>query len=144
MKTSPRGIELIKRFEGVRLKVYKDAAGLPTIGIGHLLKPGEKFPGGITEAQAEDLLRNDLADAEKAVATSVTVQLAQHEFDALVSFTFNLGGGALRKSTLLKKLNAGDRKGAAAEFGRWTKAGGKELAGLVKRRAAERKMFEGA
>lgn len=139
MKTSPRGIEMIKRAEGVRLKRYKDAAGLWTIGIGHLIKPGENLTS-ITEAQAEDLLRRDLADAEKAVA-ALGVKLRQPEYDALVSFVFNLGGGALAKSTLARKVKARDMLGAAQEFVKWINAGGKPLKGLLRRRLAEATLF---
>lgn len=140
MKTSPRGIDLIRRFEGVRLKTYKDAAGKPTIGIGHLLKPGEKYPHGITEAEAEDLLRADLADAEKAVA-ALGVKLRQPEFDALASFAYNLGGGALASSTLAKRVMISDAIGAAVEFVKWIHVGGKPLKGLLRRRLAEATLF---
>lgn len=140
MKTSQKGIDLIKEFEGTVLKVYKDAVGLPTIGIGHLIKKGEQFTT-ITQQQAEELLAKDLKQFEEGVSTSVKVALTQNQFDALVSFAFNLGVGNLNSSTLLKKLNAGDIQGAADQFPRWNKAGGRTLAGLTRRRLAEKELF---
>lgn len=140
MKTSQKGIDLIKKFEGTVLKVYKDAVGLPTIGIGHLIKKGEVFTT-ITQQQAEELLAKDLKQFEEGVSTSVKVALTQNQFDALVSFAFNLGMGNVNSSTLLKKLNAGDIQGAANEFLRWNRAGNKVLPGLAKRRLAEKELF---
>lgn len=140
MKTSQKGIDIIKTFEGTVLKVYKDAVGLPTIGIGHLIKKGEVFTT-ITQQQAEELLAKDLKQFEEGISTSVKVALTQNQFDALVSFAFNLGIGNLNSSTLLKKLNVGDIQGAADQFPRWNKAGGKTLAGLTRRRLAEKELF---
>lgn len=140
MQTGTRGVTLIKQSEGLSLQVYKDAVGLPTIGYGHLIKAGESFTT-ITEAQAEALLKSDLKQFEVCVTNMVTVKLNQNQFDALVSFAFNLGCANLKSSTLLKKLNAGDYAGAANEFLRWNKAGGKVLAGLTTRRAAEKVLF---
>lgn len=117
-----------------------------TIGYGHTAAAGPPVPAAgltITPAEADAILGRDLARFEAAVTRLVTVALSQHEFDALVSFTFNVGEGALGRSTLLRKLNAGDGSGAAAEFGRWNKAGGRVLAGLTRRRAEERAMFTG-
>ncbi len=147
MKTSDRGIALIKAHEGLRLEAYPDPAhgwSVPTIGFGHTSAAGPpKVERGmkITEAGADAILRQDLAKFERYVLDAVKVPLNQNEFDALVSFTFNLGPGNLRSSTLLRKLNAGDRAGAADEFLKWTRAGGKTLPGLVKRREAERALF---
>ncbi len=147
MKTSDRGIALIKHHEGVRLAAYPDPAhgwSVPTIGVGHTSAAGPPavYKGmKITQAGADAILRQDLAKFERYVTDAVKVPLSQNEFDALVSFTFNLGPGNLRSSTLLRKLNAGDRAGAADEFLKWTKAGGKTLPGLVKRREAERALF---
>lgn len=141
MNISNKGISLIESFEGLRLAKYLDVVGKPTIGYGHLILPSESFPAPITEAQAEALLLKDLGISESGVSKSVKVPLNQNQFDALVSFTFNLGVGNLQSSTLLKKLNAGDYAGAADEFLRWNKAGGKEVAGLTRRRAAERSLF---
>jgi spore coat assembly protein SafA len=136
---SQNGLDMIKGFEGLRLSAYQDSAGVWTIGYGHTgnVKPGDR----ITQAQAEDLLQKDTAWAQQAVRDQVKVPLTQGQFDALTSFTFNLGAGALEKSTLLKKLNAGDYAGAQAEFGKWVHAGGQVLQGLVRRRAAEAELF---
>ena len=143
LRLSDDGLRLIQRHEGFRPRLYRDPIGLPTIGYGHLVRPGEQFDGVVLhEAEARALLVADAALAEEAVREAVEVALAQHEFDALVSFTFNLGPGALRRSTLLRKLNAGDRAGAAREFDRWVYAGGERFRGLVRRRAEERALFE--
>lgn len=142
MKTSAAGLGLIKHFEGLRLKAYKCSAGVDTIGYGHT--GGVSPKATCTEAQAHDWLVQDVAQAERDVARLVKVPLRQGQFDALVSFVFNLGGGNLAKSTLLKKLNAGDIAGAGQEFLKWNRAGGAVLEGLTKRRAAEREMFLGA
>ncbi|MRT06985.1 glycoside hydrolase family protein [Pantoea agglomerans] len=139
MKVSNNGINLIKRFEGLELKSYKDSVGILTIGYGHT--HAVKAGGVITGEQADAFLREDLQVAELTVNTNVKVNLTQGQFDALVSFVFNLGSGNFVKSTLIKKLNAGDYAGAADEFSKWVNAGGKKLPGLVKRRAAEREVF---
>ena len=138
--TSPRGIGLIKQFEGLRLTAYQDMVGVWTIGYGHTgpdVKPGLT----ITQQQAEQLLINDLVQFERRVNDLVTVQINQNQFDALVSFAYNLGVGALQKSTLLRLLNAGSYKPAADEFPRWNRAGGNVVAGLTRRRYAERQIF---
>lgn len=139
MNISQVGIDAIKDYEGVRLKAYDDGVGVWTIGVGHTasVKRGDE----ITMAQVDEFLRADLAEAQKAVNTLVTVPLTQGQFDALVSFVFNLGTGAFKGSTLLKKLNARDYDGAADELLRWNRAGGRVLAGLTKRRISERIMF---
>ena len=144
MKISNSGINLIKSFEGLRLKAYDDGVGVWTIGFGTI-----KYPNGIrvkagdscTSQQAEDYLRNDLTSFENAVNRLVKAKLNQNQFDALVSFTYNLGETNLGKSTLLKKLNAGDYQGAADQFLVWNKAGGKVMNGLTRRREAERALF---
>lgn len=135
------GIDLIKQFEGLRLESYLCPAGIPTVGWGHTknVKLGQK----ITREQAERYLADDYLEAESQVANCVKVPLKVNQLDALTSFVFNLGIGNLRSSTLLKKLNKADYDGAAQEFDKWVFSGGKKLAGLVKRRAAERKLFEG-
>jgi lysozyme len=140
MQVGQKGKALIEAFEGCVLKPYKDIAGLWTIGIGHLIKPSETFTS-ITRKDAEFLLAADLKEAENAVDELVTVPLNQNQFDALVSFTFNLGAERLRTSTLLRKLNAGDYGAAADEFLRWSKSKGVVVAGLKRRRAAERSLF---
>lgn len=145
MRTSPAGRAFIGRHEGLRLAAYRDAAGVWTIGYGHTAAAGPPAPAAgmtIGAAEAEAILGRDLARFEQAVTRLVAVPLTQAQFDALVSFAFNVGEGALARSTLLKKLNAGDVAGAAAEFGRWNKAGGRVLAGLTRRRAEERALFE--
>lgn len=133
------GLALIKRAEGLALAPYKDAAGLWTIGYGHKLESGEWWDK-VSQADADALLARDVTDAEDAVNSLVSVPITQEQFDALVSFTYNVGAGALKKSTLLAKLNAGD-PAAAAEFGRWVHAGGKVLPGLQTRRAEEARLF---
>jgi lysozyme len=140
MKVSPHGIEMIRRYEGERLEAYQDSVGVWTVGVGHT---GKKVHKGmkISPEESVDLLRHDLEWVEKCISRNVKVPLNQHEYDALASFIFNLGCGAFHKSTLLKKLNANDRKGAAKEFAKWCHAGGKTLAGLVKRRESEAQEF---
>ncbi|AVF36715.1 lysozyme [Rahnella sikkimica] len=141
LSTGAKGIALIKSFEGLRLEKYQDVVGKWTIGYGHLILPEESFPAPIPEAQADALLRQDLGISEKAVNQYVIVALTQNQFDALVSFTFNLGVGNLKNSTLLKVLNARQYQDAAEQFLRWDKAGGKQVAGLTRRRSAERALF---
>lgn len=141
MHISQQGLDLIKSFEGLRLSAYKCPADVWTIGYGTTagVKPGQ----AITKERAEELLREDVARFEAQVLRLVKVPLTQGQFDALTSFVYNLGAGNLSNSTLLRVLNAGDYSGAAAQFDRWDKAGGKVLPGLVRRRAAERALFEG-
>ena len=129
------GIDAIKRFEGLRLNAYLDSVGVPTIGYGHTKTA--RMGQAITAERAEELLRLDLADAERAVEKYVKVPLNENQFAALVSFVFNLGSGTLQKSTLLRKLNAGDYDAVPREMMRFINAGGKPLKGLVTRRAAE-------
>ena len=139
MNVSETGIQLIKKFEGCVLKAYKCPAGIWTIGYGHT--SGVKEGQAITREQAEELLIQDLRPFEIGVNNLVNVPLNQNQFDALVSFCYNLGTGNLKNSTLLKLLNKGDYNGAAEQFDRWVYAGGKKLNGLVKRRAEEKKLF---
>lgn len=144
MNTSQTGINLIKGFEGKRLVAYDDGVGVWTIGYGTI-----KYPNGVrvkkgdtcTEVQAETYLKSDLVKFENAINRLVKVPLNQNQFDALSSFTYNLGETNLSKSTLLKKLNAKDYAGAADQFLVWNRAGGKVLTGLVRRREAERNLF---
>lgn len=140
-QTNASGVHLIKTFEGLRLKAYQDAVGVWTIGYGTTrgVKPGQE----ISEVQAEALLKADLNRFEQAVSQAVRVSINDNQFAALVSFTYNVGSGALRSSTLLKKLNFRDIYGAANEFPRWNRAGGRVLAGLTRRRNAERALFLG-
>jgi lysozyme len=139
MNVSETGIELIKKFEGCVLKAYKCPAGIWTIGYGHT--SGVKEGQTITKAQAKELLKQDLKQFEVGVNNLVNVPLNQNQFDALVSFCYNLGTGNLKNSTLLKLLNRGDYNGAAEQFDRWVYASGKKLAGLVTRRTAEKELF---
>lgn len=144
MQTSDKGIALIKQFEGCKLTAYQDSIGVWTIGYGWT-KPvdGKPIRAGMTIKQetAERLLKTGLVSYENDVSRLVKVDLTQGQFDALVSFTYNLGARSLSTSTLLRKLNAGDYAGAADEFLRWNKAGGKVLNGLTRRREAERALF---
>lgn len=142
MKTSSIGVYLIKMFESFRSDPYICEGGKWTNGWGHT-KGVTKDSKPVTISQGEANLAADLKEFEDAVNSLVKVPLLQCQFDALVSFAFNLGANALAGSTLLKNLNAGDYKGAADQFLRWNKAGGKVLRGLEKRRAAERSMFLG-
>jgi lysozyme len=134
-------IALVKASEGCRLTAYRDSVGILTIGYGSTggIKPGQT----ITQAEAEAMLVDDLDAAAEAVHKLVTVPLTQGQFDALCDFVFNLGEGRLRDSTLLRLLNQGKYGEAAAQFRFWVMAGGHPLPGLVKRRAAERALFEG-
>ena len=145
MRISPRGLSLLKQFEGCSLTTYKDSAGLFTIGYGHLIADGRTLPDSakykITQKQADLLLKYDVIPREKAVERLCTVPLNQNEFDALVSFVFNLGAGCFQRSTIRQKLNRGDRAGAAKVLLRYNRAGGKVIKGLVTRRMAEFKLF---
>ena len=156
-------VDLIKSFEGipdgdpstVKLDPYLDPIGIWTIGWGHAIRNGNDFvrgaanrahtyslyPGGITREQAEALLRSDLMDTGKDVLGVVTVDLNDNQYGALVSFTFNLGLGNLKKSTLLRLVNTSDYEDASNEFLKWNRAGGKVMKGLTARRNAERDLF---
>lgn len=142
MELSQNGLNFIKSFEGFSSTPYQDVAGKLSIGYGHLIKQGESFPDtGIDEEAAQELLAKDTETAQKEVCDAVTADVTQNQYDALVSFTFNLGGGTLLRSTLLEKLNNGDVQGAASEFPKWNHAGGVEVAGLTRRRQAEMELF---
>lgn len=139
--TSQSGIALIQHFEGFMPFVYKDAAGKDTIGFGHLIRPGETFKQPMLPNDAEKLLRADVATAERAVNRRVAIPLKQTQFDALTSFTFNLGEGSLTSSTLLRRVNAHRHQDVPAQFLRWVNADGKPLPGLIRRRQAESEMY---
>lgn len=145
MKTSDKGLALIKSFEGFSARPYLCPAGVPTIGYGATYYPdGRRVTmqdRPVTEADATAMLRSMLASYEAGVSRYVLVPVTQGQFDALVSFAYNLGLSALKSSTLLRLVNARDWQGAAAQFGRWNRAGGKVLPGLTRRREAERVMF---
>ena len=142
MKISERGKDLIKLFEGCRLKAYDDGVGVWTIGYGHTVgvKPGDE----ITQEQADEWFSEESEQFSNKVQVLVLVEVNQNQFDALVSLAYNIGVGALSRSTLLRKLNAGDYQGAAEQFDVWNRGGRKVMLGLVRRREQERKLFEEA
>jgi len=156
MNVSPKACEVIRHHEGVRYKPYRCPAALWTIGVGHVLYPEQaKIPMAErmnfplrpednrvwTKDEVDAILKADLARFEKGVATYCTVPLTQGMFDALVSFSFNVGLGTLQRSTLRSKLNRGDKFGAADELLKYCLGGGKILKGLQNRRIDERAMF---
>jgi lysozyme len=140
---SDKGLALTKSFEGLHLAAYQDCAGVWTIGYGHT-GPALYKSLTINEADAEVLLRADIAEAVACVNRAVTVTISQNQFDAMVDFCFNAGRGNFLQSTLLRKVNFVDLAGAAAQFGLWVHAGGEVVAGLVRRRKAEAEMFANA
>lgn len=150
MKISDQGLQLLSEWEGVENTVYKDSAGLDTIGVGHLLTAQELSSGrisiadvdvdysnGLNDTQVKELLAQDLERFVEAVNNCVTVELKQHQFDALVAFCFNVGVGAFKNSTLLKELNQGNYDAIPGQLKRWVNAGGRPVAGLVNRRNNE-------
>jgi lysozyme len=151
-KMTPAGGNLVKHFEGLLekcgpdlYKPYKCPANVLTIGLGHTNHTGKKFDAATrwTYSQCRDAFVEDMETFERAVRKHVKVPLTANQFDAVVSFTFNVGEGNLAKSTLLKCINRGDHKQAAAEFHKWNKAAGKVLAGLTRRRASESLLYQG-
>lgn len=142
MSPSPACVALVKSFEGFRAAPYMDAAGIPTIGYGHTRGVSLK-DAPISEARAVELLQSDLQSAEVRVKRYTLTPLAQHQYDALCSFAFNTKEIPFRDSTLVRLVNLRDFTGAAKEFDRWVFSNGKRLRGLVLRRKAERRMFEG-
>ena len=156
MQMSENGLDLLKQWEGFKLQVYKDSAGLPTVGVGHLLTKSELTSGkitiggvpveyatGLTNQQVTDLLGQDVTPAANAVNNGVKVPLNQNQFDALVSFTFNVGVGAFTASTLLKVLNQQQYEQVPTQLLRWTRAAGQVVQGLVNRRQNEIKLWNG-
>jgi lysozyme len=147
MQISDKGIALIKHHEGVRLKPYQDCVKLWTVGVGHLIGDGKSLPPEwnrvLTMEEVDGILRKDLARFEQGVSKFCPVQLTQGEFDALISFSFNLGLGVLQRSTLRQKILRNDKKGAAEEFTKYIRAGGKIIKGLVTRRNDEKQLFLG-
>ena len=144
MTISEHGLSLIKKFEGFKATAYLCPAGIPTIGYGHTGSDVTKSDVGvktISEEEASDLLREDVKKAENAVNRKVLVPISQNQYDALISFTYNLGEGNLASSTLLRLLNQGDYEGAQKEVDNWNKAGGTPLLGLTTRREAEAALF---
>jgi lysozyme len=157
VKVSQKCIEQIKKDEGVRSRPYQCPALLWTVGVGHVIDPNHAkvkladrkqlpIPAGwdrvLSAAEIDEILRKDLNRFEAGVLRLIKVKLTQGQFDALVSFSFNVGLGNLQNSTLRMKINRGDYEGAAEQFLVWTKAGGKVLKGLVIRRTHEKEMFE--
>lgn len=147
-RVTQEGVKFIKQEEGLRNKMYHDQAGLPTIGVGHLLTKDELSSGkilclavnwqfGLSDDQCEELLRRDLFDAEETVEKCVTVPLTPQQFDALVSFVFNVGVGAFKNSTLLKQLNNKQYASVPTQLRRWVYGGGRRLAVLAARRERE-------
>jgi len=146
MRMSAAGLAIVKEFEGLRLKAYKCPAAVWTIGYGHTTAAGAPIVNPdlvITKDEAEEVLARDMEQYEEGVRKYVKVDLTQGQFDALVDFAYNAGVGALAKSTLLKRVNAEKFDEVPAEFMKWTKGGGKELPGLVRRRRAEVKLWRG-
>ena len=145
MNVSSRAIEMLKHHEGVRCKPYRDCVGLWTVGVGHLIGDGKSLPDEYNRTfsmeEVDALLRKDLGRFERGVQKFCPVPLKQGEFDALVSFSFNLGLGVLQRSTLRQKILRGDKKGAAEEILKYNKAGGKIVKGLVNRRNDEYQLF---
>lgn len=151
MRMSPQGLRRLTQWEGFRTRPYRDVAGLPTIGVGHLLTADElasgrieidgepvRYADGLTEAQVQALLAQDLRRYEAAVCRACgALPLTQHQFDALVSFCFNVGVGAFNQSSLLRELRAGNFADVPDELRRWTVAGGQPVPGLAARREGE-------
>jgi lysozyme len=140
MSLSSQGLEFIKKHEGYSAQIYPDSAGNPTIGYGHLIKPGENFSNGITQQQATALLAQDVQGAVAGVNAKLSVKATQKQFDALVDFTYNLGAKNLGKSTLLSNINAG-KTVTPKNFTDWNRAGGKVVKGLTIRRTDEYNLF---
>jgi len=145
MKTSQQGLKLIERFEGISLTPYKDCVGLYTIGVGHLIGDGRSLPSSwnrtFTVNECYELLASDVTKFELGVARYITAKLTQNQFNALVSFAFNLGLGTLQRSSLRQKLNRGDQEGAVKTWLKYNKAGGQVVKGLDLRRKAEVSLF---
>lgn len=140
-RVSDSGIAFLQNHEGYSPFRYRDSAGYWTIGTGHKLVAGEKFKEPLMPDAATALLRKDLSHAESAINKGVDVPLQQNQFDAVASFTFNVGGGALRSSTLLKKVNAERHNEVPPQFMRWVYAGGKKIDGLKNRRKDEAELY---
>ena len=144
MSVSDKGVDLICEFEGKRLAAYDDGVGVWTIGFGTIKYPdGNRVKKGdaCTLEQAKEYMRHDLIEFEHTVNSSVKVPLNQNQFDALVSLAYNIGSNAFKSSTLVKKLNTGDYRGASDQFNVWINAGGKRMQGLVNRRDREKLLF---
>lgn len=132
--------KIVRQFEGCCLVPYEDVAGKWTVGVGHLIPPDQPIQD-VTQEEADSLFFFDLGIADDCVSDCVTVPLTDNQRAALISFTFNLGCNALKRSSLVKKLNAGDTVGACQEFAKWSYAGGRQINGLLRRRTAEAALF---
>jgi lysozyme len=145
MKISKKGIDLIKSFEGFEPKMYLDSAGLPTIGYGTLIDEADEkclLTATINEVAAESLLINDVSKYEARIAPMIKVPLSQNQYDAIISFAYNVGTTALRKSTLLTKINIDPNDPTIeSEFTKWVFAGGKKIKGLMNRRLKEAELY---
>jgi lysozyme len=145
MKTSPNGLQLIRKYEGYKSTPYRCPAGLYTVGYGHVIGNGLQLPDEwnrtLSLGEINELLRTDLARFERGVLRYCPVYLTQFEFDALVSFAYNLGVGTLQRSTLRQKILRNNKKGAASEILKYDKVGGRPLKGLTRRRQAEYNLF---
>ncbi|MEK6733682.1 MAG: lysozyme [Pseudomonadota bacterium] len=139
MKASIQAYQLIKNFEGLKLRSYSCPGGYKTIGYGHLVRNNNLDE--INETQAEKLLTQDICEAEKSVLRNIQVKLNQNQFDALVSFVFNLGGATLQRSSLKQKINRHEDENICKEWMRFVYSGGIKLQGLVRRRQEELEMF---
>jgi lysozyme len=142
MKVSEQGLALIRRFEGFSPHIYLCPAGKPTIGYGHVIRKDEQVNPPIGQDEADKLLKNDVEIAEQAINRLVRTGLNQPQFDALVSFVYNIGIQAFEKSTLLRMLNRKEYQGAAQEFCRWVYVNGRRSKGLLRRRDAETMLFQ--
>jgi len=145
MRINDKGIALIKSFEGCKLRAYQDSVGIWTVGYGATFyQDGSKIKSGdtLTQQQADELLSYHVDLFAEKVKPLIKGELSDNQFSALVSFAFNLGAGALAKSTLLKKVNANPEDASiSSEFAKWDKAGGKQLRGLTRRRKAEADLY---
>jgi|SRR5579859_2211928 len=140
MRINEKGLQLLKSFEGCKLKAYRDVVGIWTIGYGHT--GDDVYPGKtITQKEADTLLESDLLDFENGIDSALKVKVTENQFSALVVFTYNVGLGNFLKSHLLKYINLSQFDKASNEFGRWNRAGGIIRKDLTRRRAAERDLF---
>ncbi len=143
MHLSSSGFEFLKSFEGFEAQAYRCPGGYQTIGYGHVIRKGEDYASALSLFEAERLLRQDATIAENAVRRFIDVNLRQKQFDALVSFTFNLGSGALQRSTLRRKINREEHDEVPDELMKWIWAAGRRLPGLIRRRQAEGVLYQG-
>jgi lysozyme len=144
VKINTAGLDLIKRWEGLRLTAYQDSVGIWTIGYGHTAEAGPPAPKAgmkITEKEADDILKRDLGQYERAVTKAISVAPTSNQFAAMISLCFNIGPTNFAKSSVVRRMNEGNAKAAADAFLLWNKAGGKVLKGLTARREDEKKLF---